>query len=489
MPDEALDQRENRIQKLKELRERGIDPFPYSFSLTHSVSDVLKKPAEMQASGEKVRLAGRIMAIRKHGKTTFGHLMDRTGKLQFYLRKDGLGEEAYSLFKLFDIGDIIGIEGVIFETKTGEITVDVSSFVLLAKSLLPLPEKWHGLKDKEARYRKRYLDLIMNPESKQAFIARNTIIRAIRSVLDSKGFMEVETPILQPLYGGAFAAPFMTHHNALDIDVYLRIADELYLKRAIVGGLERVYEFGKDFRNEGIDATHYPEFLQLEAYQAYADYNDIMGLFEEMVEAAVLSVRQTTKLQYQGADVDFKRPWARLSFFDGMSRELGEDARTMNIAKASEICKKLELEIPKNATIGKMLDLIFGKLVQPRIVNPTFIVDFPMEISPLAKRKRGEPDLAERFEPLVCGLEIGNAFSELNDPLEQRLRFEEQQKMRSAGDKEAQQLDEDFLAALEHGMPPTGGLGLGIDRLTMIICDSSSIRDVMMFPQLRPQGE
>ena len=488
MSEETLDQRENRIQKLRELKERGIDPFPYSFTLTHTASEILAQSEELQASEAGVRLAGRIMSVRKHGKTAFAHLMDRTGRIQVYFRKDELGEEAYSLFKLFDIGDILGVKGAIFKTKTGETTISVDGFVLLAKALRPLPEKWHGLRDKELRFRRRYLDLIMNPESRGVFLNRNKIIRSIRSVLDSKGFIEVETPILQPLYGGAFATPFKTHYKALDVDVYLRIADELYLKRLIVGGLERVYEFGKDFRNEGIDSFHNPEFLQLEAYQAYADYNDIMDLFEEMVGAAVLEVKGGSKLVYQGTEVDFKRPWARLSFFDGINRELGKDIRGMNLEGLVRICSRLDVDISEDARPGKLLDTIFGKVVQPRIVEPTFIVDYPKEISPLAKEKRGDANLVERFEPVICGMEIGNAFSELNNPLEQRSRFEEQQRMRREGSEEAQQLDEDFLMALEYGMPPTGGLGLGIDRLAMLICDTSSIRDVILFPQLRPQG-
>ncbi|TET78603.1 lysine--tRNA ligase [candidate division TA06 bacterium] len=488
MSEETLDQREKRIEKLRELKERGIDPFPYSFTLTHTASEILAQSDKLQASEARVRLAGRIMSVRRHGKTIFAHLMDRTGRIQIYLRRDGLGEEAYSLFKLFDIGDILGVEGSTFQTKTGETTVDVDGFVLQAKALRPLPETWDGLRDKELRLRRRYLDLIMNPESREVFLNRNKIIRSIRSVLDSKGFIEVETPILQPLYGGAFATPFKTHYKALDIDVYLRIADELYLKRLIVGGLERVYEFGKDFRNEGVDSFHNPEFLQLEAYQAYADYSDIMDLFEEMIGAAVLEVKGGTKLEYQGAEVDFKRPWARLSFFDGINKELGKDIRGMDLEDLAGICSRLGIDVPENARLGKLLDTIFGKVVQPKIVEPTFVVDYPKEISPLAKEKRGDADLVERFEPVICGVEIGNAFSELNNPLEQRLRFEEQQKMRREGSEEAQQLDEDFLMALEYGMPPTGGLGLGVDRLAMLICNTSSIRDVILFPQLRPQG-
>lgn len=488
MSEETLDQRERRIEKLRELKERGVDPFPYGFSQTHTASQILEQHEELRESKERVRLAGRIMAIRRHGKTAFAHLMDASGKIQVYLRSDELGEDTYSLFKLFDIGDIAGVEGTVFETKTGEVTVDVEEFFLLAKALRPLPEKWHGLKDKELRYRRRYLDLIMAPESREVFADRMSIIRSMRRVLDSKGFVEVETPTLQPLYGGALAAPFKTHHNALDIDVYLRIADELYLKRLIVGGLERVYEFGKDFRNEGIDSYHYPEFLQLEAYQAYADYNDIMDLVEEMVLAAVAEVRGKSRITYLDTEADFKRPWARLSFFAAISKELGADVRAMGREELVKVCKSLDIDVSENAGKGKLLDSIFGKTVQPKIVNPTFVVDYPKEISPLAKEKRGDPDLVERFEPIICGIEIGNAFSELTDPLEQRLRFEEQQRMRMEGDREAQELDEEFLTALEYGMPPTGGLGLGIDRLTMIICNRRSIRDVIMFPQLRPQG-
>ncbi len=489
MPEETLDQRQYRVEKLGELRQRGVDPFPYSFSLTHSPSQALEEFDELANSRTRVRMAGRITSIRRHGKTSFAHLMDRTGKIQVYFRSDELGEEAYSLFKLFDIGDIIGVEGTLFKTKTGEITLEALQFTLLAKSLRPLPEKWHGLKDKELRYRHRYLDLIMNPESMEIFLKLSKIVRAIRGVLDSRGFIEVDTPVLQPMYGGAMAAPFKTHHNALDIDLYLRIADELYLKRLIVGGLERVYEFGKDFRNEGIDSFHYPEFLMLEAYQAYADYNDMMDLFEEMVVAAVTDLRGSARLEYQGKEVDFKRPWKRLSFYDSIGDELGVDSRKMSLPELVKTCERLNIEVPEIPRSGKLLDSIFGKVVQPKITGPVFIVDYPKEISPLARAKRGDPELVERFEPIICGLELGNAFSEVTDPLEQRARFEEQQKMRSEGDKEAQELDEDFLTALEYGMPPTGGLGLGVERLAMIIFDVRSIRDVIAFPQLRPRGD
>jgi lysyl-tRNA synthetase class 2 len=488
LPEGTLDQREHRLEKLKEIRERGIDPFPYKFSPSHTASDVLERFDELERTHSRVRLAGRLMSVRRHGKTAFAHLMDRTANIQIYFRRDELGEENYSLFKLFDIGDIIGVEGRLFRTKTGEMTVEVSQFTLLAKSLRPLPEKWHGLKDKELRYRQRYLDLIINKESRDIFLNLNRVVRAIRSVLDGKGFIEVDTPILQPLYGGAMAAPFMTHHNALDIDVYLRIADELYLKRLIVGGLERVYEFGKDFRNEGIDSDHYPEFLQLEAYQAYADYADMMDLFEEMVVAAVREVKGGTKLTYQGEEVDFRRPWARVRFFDALSEELGQDVSALDHDRLAVLCETFGIDVSGRARPGKLLDDLFGRAVQPKVKNPTFILDYPKEISPLAKENRSNPDLVERFEPVVCGMEIGNAFSELTDPLEQRKRFEQQQEMRLEGDKEAQEFDEDFLLALEFGMPPTGGLGLGIDRLSMIIFDCKSIRDVIAFPQLRPRG-
>jgi lysyl-tRNA synthetase class 2 len=489
LPEETLDQRQYRLEKIEELKQRGVDPFPYSFSLTHSASRALEEFDELSDSRARVRMAGRVMSVRRHGKTSFAHLMDRTGRIQLYFRGDELGEEAYSLFKLFDIGDIIGVEGILFKTKTGEITLQVSAFTLLAKSLRPLPEKWHGLKDKELRYRQRYLDLIMNRESMEILLKLSRIVGAIRRVLDSKGFVEVDTPVLQPMYGGAMAAPFKTHHNALDIDLYLRIADELYLKRLIVGGLERVYEFGKDFRNEGIDSYHYPEFLLLEAYQAYADYNDMMDLFEEMAVEAVTDLKGSTRLEYQGSEVDFKRPWRRLSFFDSISDELGTDARKMSLSELVKVSQRLNIDVPEIPRPGKLLDGIFGKVVQPKIAGPAFVVDYPREISPLARAKRGDPELVERFEPIICGMELGNAFSEITDPLEQRSRFEEQQKMRFEGDKEAQELDEDFLTALEYGMPPTGGLGLGVERLAMIIFDVRSIRDVIAFPQLRPRGD
>lgn len=486
--DETSELRQQRIKKLGDIRNAGINPYPYRFALSHSSKAIIESFDELESSKEKVSMAGRIKTVRLHGKTCFAHLADDTGHIQIYIRRDDVGEDVFSLFRLFDIGDIVGITGPVFKTRTDEITIKVEDITLLSKSLRPLPEKWHGLRDKEIRYRQRYLDLIMNPEVKEAFRIRTEVIRSMRSFLDERGFLEVETPVLQPIYGGASARPFMTHHNALDVDFYLRIADELYLKRLIVGGFEKVYEFAKDFRNEGMDRTHQPEFTQMELYQAYIDYNDLMVLVEEMISTVAQQVLGTMEIEYQGQHIDLSPPWERISLFESIEKFSKVDISQMDVDGLRGFCRERDLEIDEDLHRGQLIDEIYSELVESNLIQPTFITDHPVEMSPLAKRHRNNPDLTERFEPVIGGGEIGNAFSELNDPLDQRERFEQQRKLLEAGDEEAQVLDEDFLRALEYGMPPTGGLGIGIDRLVMLFTDSPSIRDVILFPQMRPEG-
>jgi lysyl-tRNA synthetase class 2 len=486
--DETSELRQQRLQKLNEVRNLGINPYPYRYTISHSSTDIIQSFDELESSEEKVSVAGRIKTIRRHGKTSFAHLADEAGYIQIYIRRDDVGEDLFTLFRLLDIGDIVGVKGPVFKTRTGEITVLVEVVALLSKSLLPLPEKWHGLRDKEIRYRQRYLDLIMNPEVREAFRIRTEVIRTMRAFLDERGFLEVETPVLQPIYGGASARPFVTHHNALDVDFYLRIADELYLKRLIVGGLEKVYEFAKDFRNEGMDRTHQPEFTQLELYQAYIDYNDLMSLVQEMISTVAQRVLGTMEIEYQGHRIDLNPPWDRMSLFESIQQYSNVDVSTMDIQGLRRFCQERDVDVDERFGRGKLIDEIYSELVEPHLIQPTFITDHPVEMSPLAKRHRSNPDLTERFEPVIGGGEIGNAFSELNDPLDQRERFEQQRKLLEAGDEEAQVLDEDFLRALEYGMPPTGGLGIGIDRLVMLFTNSPSIRDVILFPQMRPES-
>jgi lysyl-tRNA synthetase class 2 len=484
MKDEKLDQREVRIEKLKKLRELGINPYPYSFDRSHLIREIHEKGEEMGGS-DPVSIAGRLMAKRGHGKTVFADLEDGSGKLQVYFRKDTLSEEKFGIIEFIDIGDFIGATGEVFKTKTGELTLLVKDFEFLSKSLLPLPEKWHGLKDVEIRYRKRYLDLIMSEDARNVVITRAEVVRKMREVLNGKGFIEVETPVLQPLYGGAFALPFTTYYNVLDKNYFLRISDELYLKRLIVGGIEKVYEICKDFRNEGIDRTHNPEFTMMEAYQAYADYTDMMDLTEELVTGIAETVHGDLKIVYQGDEIDLKRPWKRIGFFEGIEESTGKDLSTLSRDEVYSCAKEMGIDVDENEGRGKMLDAIFDAAVQPKLIQPTFIIDYPLEISPLAKRHRMNPELVERFEPFIGGMEIGNAFSELNDPFDQRMRFEEQMKKKEEGEGEVQELDEDFLNAMETGMPPTGGLGLGVDRLVMLMTDISSIREIIIFPQLK----
>jgi lysyl-tRNA synthetase class 2 len=499
-----------RVAKLQLLKARGIEPYARKYTVTHTALEVLSSFETMEREQVSISVAGRLVSKRAHGKASFGHVLDRSGRLQVYLKEDVLGPEGYALFELLDVGDIVGVRGPVFRTRTGEITVKVENLALLSKSLRPLPEKWHGLRDVETRYRQRYVDLIVNTDVRRVFAARSKLIAAVRRFLDSRGFVEVETPVLQPVYGGAFARPFVTRHETLDMELYLRIADELYLKRLIVGGLERVYEIGKDFRNEGIDRTHNPEFTQLEAYQAYADYNDVMELVEEMLSEAVATLHGGAKCKFGDYELDFSRPWKRISYFDALKEKLGEDLRKASGEQVRSLCLKLGMDVdavvtgrkpgketlgrqagksePGHAMVrGRLLDELFSEKVQPELIQPTFVYDYPKEVSPLAKEKEGEPGIAERFEPIVAGLEVGNAFSEQNDPMEQARQFDLQAQARAGGALEAQPRDLDYVRALEYGMPPTGGLGLGIDRLVMILTDSHSIRDVILFPQLRPE--
>jgi len=486
-----------RRDKLQKLADMEVNPYAYVFEQKQYSRDILADFENLEES--PVAVAGRMMSVRLMGKAAFFHLQDRYGKIQIYIRKDQVGDQTYDLFKLLDIGDLVGVEGKVFKTRTGEISILAEKFQLLAKSLRPLPivkekieeeEKtvYDQFADVEMRYRQRYVDLIVNTEVRDVFVTRTKIIRSIRNFLDGHDFLEVETPVLQPIYGGAAARPFVTHHNTLDIELYLRIANELYLKRLIVGGLERVYEFAKDFRNEGIDRFHNPEFTQVELYIAYKDYVWLMKFVEELLNHVVNEVHNTSKITYQGKEIDLTPPWPRLSIFDAIREHTGIDISKMNEDEIRKTAKDLDVKEDPSMGYGKLIDEIFGDHVEPKLIQPTFIMDHPVEMSPLAKKHRNDPRLVERFEPIIGGKEIGNAFTELNDPLDQKERFLDQMKLRDRGDEEAQVLDEDYLRALEYGMPPTAGLGIGIDRLVMLLTDSASIRDVIFFPQMRPEG-
>jgi lysyl-tRNA synthetase class 2 len=482
------DEMSRRMGKLDLIKQAGMDPFGGSYQATFTAEAVGTGCDEL--SGSEVSVAGRLTAFRGHGKATFADLRDRTGRIQIHARKDVLGQDSYERFvDLLDIGDIIGVTGKVFRTKKGEPTIEVNQWVILCKALRPLPEKWHGLTDVDLRYRQRYVDLIVNPEVKDVFIKRTRIIAFIRRYLNERGFLEVETPVLQTVAGGATARPFITHHNALDIDVYLRIAVELYLKRLLVGGLERVYEIGKNFRNEGIDTRHNPEFTMLEVYQAYGDYGSMMNLTENMVYECALEVLGTANVLFEGHEVDLTPPWRRLKVWDAMEMWAGirfEDLR--DDRDAANVAEKLGLKMDRPPTKANVINKLLDDKIEPNLVEPTFLIDYPVEISPLAKRMAEQPDLTSRFEVFVAGKELGNAFSELNDPLDQRQRFVEQAKAKAMGDDEAHAFDEDFLTALEYGMPPAGGLGIGIDRLVMLLTGSSSIRDVILFPMMRPKA-
>ncbi|TET38115.1 MAG: lysine--tRNA ligase [Dehalococcoidia bacterium] len=480
---------QQRLNKLERIRQRGIDPYPHRYHRTHTTKEAVALFEKWEGSGgnaPQVSLAGRIMASRPMGKATFIDIRDSSGKIQVCFRSDSIGEN-YQLLKEFDIGDILGVSGRIFRTKSGEVTLEASDFSLLSKSLQPLPEKWHGLTDVEKRYRQRYLDLISNEEVGRIFAVRSRAIASMRRFLDGRGFVEVETPVLHPTAGGALARPFATHHRALDQDLFLRIATELYLKRLIIGGLDKVYEIGRIFRNEGISIKHNPEFTMLESYEAYADYNDVMNMVEEMVSYVAQEVLGTNKVSFAGNTLDFNPPWQRITLRDAINKGCGIDFEEhLDEDSLRRQVEAIGLDVSDIRGRGKLIDKLISSYVEPNLIQPTFVMDYPIELSPLAKRKPGSERLVERFEAFVGGMEIANAFTELNDPIEQRERFQEQEIIRAQlGDEEAERVDEDFLLALEHGMPPTGGLGLGIDRLVMLLTDQPSIREVILFPQLR----
>ena len=476
-----------RRDKLKTFEEMGVAPFGHRYEVTYHAQDIRDRFDELEGEedGPKVRLAGRLMAKRGHGKASFAELMDMSGRMQIYFKYDVLGEEKYGQFRLLDIGDIIGIEGRVFKTQRGEITIIVLDFELLSKSLRPLPEKFHGLKDVELRYRQRYLDLIVNPEVLDTFVKRTNIIRAIRRYLDERDFLEVETPVLSTIAGGAAARPFITHHNALDMDMYLRIATELSLKRLVVGGMERVYELGRVFRNEGIDVRHNPEFTSIEIYQAYADYRDLMDITEGIVREAAKTVLGTEKFMYQGVEIDLANV-RRISMNDAVKEATGKEfLAAKDVAEARAMADEIGVPYEQRHGIGGILNAAFEEKVEASLMQPTFITGHPTEISPLAKRNPENPMITDRFEFFIYGRELANGFTELNDPIDQRERFVEQMKQREAGDDEAHMMDEDFVTALEFGLPPTGGLGIGVDRLVMLLTDSPSIRDVLLFPTMK----
>lgn len=475
-----------RKEKLEELKKQGKNPFEITkYSRTHTSEDIKNNFAELE--GKDVSIAGRIVAKRIMGKASFCHIQDMQGKIQSYVSINDLGEENYSDFKTYDIGDIIGITGFVFKTRTEEISVHAKKVVLLTKSLRPLPEKFHGLKDTELRYRQRYVDLIMNPEVKETFLLRTKIIKEIRRILDSKGYLEVDTPILNTIAGGATARPFITHHNTLDMDMYLRIANELYLKRLIVGGFEKVYEMGRMFRNEGISIKHNPEFTNIELYSAYEDYHDMMNITEEIISTVAQNVLGTTKITYQGTPIDLTPGWKRITMIDSIKEVTGIDFNNINSdEEAREVLKKLGIEFVSTTTRGEAINLVFEGKVEETLIQPTFIYDYPIEVCPLTKKKPSDPRLTERFEIFIGGREYGNAYSELNDPIDQYERFLDQVRQKNAGNEEANDMDEDFVQALEYGMPPTGGLGIGVDRLIMLLTDSASIRDVLLFPTMKP---
>ena len=476
-----------RREKLAALKAQGKDPYLITtYDVTNHAADVIDGFEEYE--GKTVRLAGRIMARREMGKASFLDLRDASGRIQLYVKINLIGEDAYEEMKKWDIGDIIGVEGEVFKTRRGEISLKAASMVLLTKSLLPLPEKFHGLKDTDMRYRQRYLDLIVNPEVKDTFVKRTLILRAIRNCLDNQGFMEVETPTLQTLAGGAAAKPFITHHNALDITMYLRISLELYLKRLIVGGFDRVYEIGRVFRNEGIDVRHNPEFTLLELYQAYTDFHGMMDLVENLIREVSQRVLGTTVINYQGVEIDFSKPFERLSMIEAVQKYAGIDFTQIHtLEQARELAKEHHIEYEERHKKGDILNLFFEEYCEEKLIQPTFITGHPVEISPLAKKQPGNEDYTERFELFIVGREHANAFSELNDPIDQRARFTEQARLKALGDEEANDVDEDFLTALEYGMPPTGGIGIGIDRLVMWLTDSASIRDTLLFPTMKPR--
>lgn len=477
---------DERLSKLADIRAMDINPYPYSFGKTDSASGILVRFDSLEAeqrSNVVVNVAGRVMLLRRMGKATFMHVADESGKIQVYFRFDDIGEGQYALVKKLDIGDIIGVRGYVFKTKMGEVTVYAQGLSILAKGIRGLPDKYHGLKDVELRYRKRYLDLITNPETREVFVKSSKIINEIRNFFNSRGFLEVQTPVLQPLYGGANARPFMTKHHELKMPLYLRISPELYLKRLIVGGFEKVYDINKNFRNEGIDRSHNPEFMMLEWYEAYTDYNYQMRQFEELVSTVAMKVLGTTKITYQGKAIDLTPPWGCLTMVDAIKEYAGIDVDALDGEELRQLVVNYNLEVPEE-TRGFIVNALFDELVESKLDGPVFIINHPVEVSPLTKISRSDPRLVERFEPYVAGMEIGNGYSELNDPIDQRRRFEEQQKHKDV-DVEMHPMDEDFIEAIEYGMPPTGGVGLGIDRITMLLTDQPCIRDVILFPTMK----
>lgn len=485
--------RNQRLEKIQQMREEGLELFPNDFKVQHTSHEILEIHGSQSAEAlEKLDqifvLAGRIMAIRRFGKASFFHLQDRTGRIQAYIKKDQVGHDTYALFRKLDVGDFVGISGRIFRTKTGELTIAVDSLRLLTKAVRPLPEKFHKLRDTETRYRRRYVDLLVNQEVREVFIKRARIIQALRFFLNEREFLEVETPMMQPIPGGATARPFRTYHNALDMELYLRIAPELYLKRLVVGGLERVYEINRNFRNEGISTQHNPEFTMLELYMSYATHEGLMDLTEEMIRHACREVLGRARLVYQGREIDLARPWQRITVKEAIARYGGVDNAVLeDREKALEAAMSLGCNVTPKMGLGKIITQMLDHLVEPHLIQPTFVIGFPTEVSPLSRRNDQDPEVADRFELYVAARELVNGFSELNDPFDQRERFRLQVQEREAGDEEAHLMDEDYIRALEYGMPPTAGLGLGVDRLAMILTDVSSIRDVILFPHLRPE--
>ncbi len=476
-----------RREKLKTLCAEGNNPYEQTkFVTTATSADILADAAGYE--GKTVSVAGRVLSRRMMGKASFAHILDAKGQIQIYVKIDNVGAEVYDRWKRADVGDIFGVTGTVFTTHKGEVSISVTEMKLLSKSLLPLPEKFHGLKDNDLRYRQRYVDLIANPEVKDCFVVRGKIIKAIRDLLDEKGFVEVETPVLNTIAGGASARPFVTHHNTLDLNMYMRIAPELYLKRLIVGGFDKVYEIGKMFRNEGMDVKHNPEFTMMELYEAYADYHDMMDITEEIYRAAMKAAGKEGKITYQGTEIDMTFPWERLPMLDAIKRYVGIDYDKMTAAEALAAAKAAGVEIdPKKTAWGNIVYATFDQKVEEKLIQPVFITDYPVEESPLTKRSNEDPRLTYRFEFFIFAREMGNAYSELNDPIDQRERFERQVALRNGGDDEAQMMDEDYVTALEYGLPPTGGLGIGIDRMIMLLTDSASIRDVMLFPTMKPK--
>ncbi len=489
MTEEQLnDQMQVRREKMEAFEKAGMYPFGQKFDVTHHAGEVKEQAEKLEQGEEKVVLAGRLMAIRRHGKTAFCNMRDMSGEIQLYFRQDVIGEESYGLFKMTDIGDIVGVTGTVFTTHTGEVSIKVQEWTLLSKALRPLPEKWHGLKDTDTRYRQRYVDLIINPDVKETFVKRTKIIKGIREYLDNRGFMEVETPMMHTIAGGAAARPFITHHNALNMDIYMRISPELYLKRLVVGGFERVYEINRNFRNEGIDTRHNPEFTMIEIYQAYGNYETVEELTENLVAHLAKMLYGTTKITYQGTEIDLTPPWNRMTMPQAIKKFSGEDFETVTtVEEARAIADRLGAEYGEHDGIGKIMNACFEEVAEEKLIQPTFIFGHPVEISPLAKLNRENPLTTERFEAFIFGRELANGFSELNDPIDQKQRFLQQLQERDWGDDEAHPMDEDYVRALEYGLPPTGGLGIGIDRLIMFLTDSASIRDVLLFPLTRPE--